>query len=349
MTGQLDVIREGHLGIIALDRPEAINALSLEMIEGITRTLEQWRDDDGIRLVLFEGRGPRGFCSGGDVRAVRQLVLDGRPEDADSYFATEYRMNGLIACYPKPLAVIAHGVVMGGGIGIAGHCAFRFATIEARFAMPEAAIGFVCDVGVNAILARAPVWRALAFALCGVPVGVSDALTLGLTDCAIDPARRNIVRAGIAASAEAGEVETALTQLMQAEMTTAGEAVFCAAADRHEAMDWTDLHAIVGLAAAEPQFALLPRRSPTSLAAILAGHLAARRMADISSVLALDLRLAGLMARRPDFAEGVRAVLVDKDQSPAWSPPGIDRADDAAIAAAIAGVGSPKRAGLSTS
>lgn len=186
MTGQLDVIREGNLGIIALNRPEAINALSLEMINGITRKLEQWRSDDGIRLVLFEGRGPRGFCSGGDVRAVRQAVISGHPETGDAFFAAEYEMNGIIARYPKPTVALAHGVVMGGGIGIAGHCAFRFAAADARFAMPEAAIGFVCDVGVNFILARAPLHRALAFALSGQAVGVADALALGLTDCAVD-------------------------------------------------------------------------------------------------------------------------------------------------------------------
>lgn len=182
MTGQLDVIREGNLGIIALNRPEAINALSLEMIDGITRALEQWADDDEIRLVLFEGRGPRGFCSGGDVRAVRQAVLDGEAAEADAFFAAEYRMNGIIARYPKPLVALTHGIVMGGGIGIAGHCAFRFTTAEARFAMPEAAIGFTCDVGVNFILSKAPVHRALAFAMTGVPVGAADALALGLTD-----------------------------------------------------------------------------------------------------------------------------------------------------------------------
>jgi enoyl-CoA hydratase len=335
MTGQLDVLREGHLGIIALNRPQAINALSLEMIDGVTRTLEQWRDDDGIRLVLFEGRGPRGFCSGGDVRAVRQLVLDGTPEAADAYFAAEYRMNGLIARYPKPLAVVAHGVVMGGGIGIAGHCAFRFATSDARFAMPEAAIGFVCDVGVNAILARAPLARALAFAMSGATVGVGDALALGLTDCAIDPARVDSVRAGISAAATAREVETALTQLMQAEMVQVGDPVLCSAADRHATIDWSDVAAIVALGGSESLFAVLEQRSPTSLVAIHAGHQAARNMAEIAEVLALDLRLAGLMARHPDFAEGVRAVLVDKDHSPTWTPAKIANVDRGAISAAI--------------
>lgn len=335
MTGKLDVIREEHLGIIALNRPEAINALSREMIDGITRALEQWRNDDGIRLVLFEGRGPRGFCSGGDVRAVRQAVLDGRPETGDAFFAAEYRMNGIIARYPKPVVALTHGIVMGGGIGIAGHCAFRFTTTEARFAMPEAAIGFTCDVGVNFILGKAPAHRALAFAMAGVPVGAADALALGLTDCAIDPARYEAVRAGIVAAAGAARVEAALGALMQAEMAPVGEAVLCAAADRHAGLDWSDPAAIVAVAGAEPQLAQLSLRSPTSLVAILEGHHAARRMADILDVLAADLRLARFLSRLPDFAEGVRAVLVDKDQKPEWRPKVLAGVDGASIRAVI--------------
>lgn len=335
MTGQLDVIREGNLGIIALNRPEAINALSLEMIDGITRALEQWADDDEIRLVLFEGRGPRGFCSGGDVRAVRQAVLDGEAEAADAFFAAEYRMNGIIARYQKPTVALTHGIVMGGGIGIAGHCAFRFTTTEARFAMPEAAIGFMCDVGVNFILAKAPVHRALAFAMTGVAVGAADALALGLTDCAVDPARRDAVRAGIAAAAGTARIEAALGALMQAEMAPVGEAVLCAAADRQQGLDWTDVAAIVRTAAEEAQLAQLTLRSPTSLVAIAESHHAARRMADIAAVLAADLRLARLMCRLPDFAEGVRAVLVDKDQKPQWRPKALAGVDLASIRAVL--------------
>lgn len=337
MTGQLEVIREGHLGIIALNRPEAINALSLEMIDGVIRTLEQWAVDDDIRLILFEGRGPRGFCAGGDVRHVRELVLDGDPAAADAYFAAEYTMNRLIAGYSKPIAVIAYGAVMGGGIGIAGHCAFRFATTDARFAMPEAAIGFVCDVGVNAILAKAPLPRALGFAMSGVPVGVADALALGLTDCPIDPARIEAVRTGIAAAAAAPAVETALGLLMQAEMAPVGEPVFCLAIDRHAGLDWEDLETVLALAEREPQLALIGRRSPTSLASIHASQLAARHIPDIAGVLEVDLRLAGLMARHPDFAEGVRAVLVDKDQNAAWRPAALADVDRAAIRSAIVG------------
>ena len=344
MTPQLEITVDGHLGRITLNRPEAINALSREMIDGITETLTAWRDDDAVRLVLFEGRGPRGFCAGGDVRAVRSLVLAGEPERADAYFAAEYAMNGLIATYPKPIAGIGHGAVMGGGIGILGHVRFGFATSDARFAMPEAAIGFVCDVGVNAVLAQVPETRALAFLMSGLAVGTGDALTLGLCDAAIDPGHIEAVRAGIAAAADAGDPETALVMLMQAESIEPGPASLCAQADglagEFAAADADDIVTAVAAEAAQEQglealATALASRSPTSLQAILDSHRQARRRPEIEAVLALDLRLAAFMARQPDFVEGVRAVLLDKDHRPNWRPADAAGVDRRAIAIAI--------------
>ncbi|MGV3491808.1 MAG: 3-hydroxyisobutyryl-CoA hydrolase [Devosia sp.] len=337
MTGQLEVFREGHLGVIALNRPEAINALSLDMIGGITRTLEQWLADNDIHAVLFEGRGPRGFCAGGDVRAVRQLVLDGRADEADAYFAAEYAMNDLIAGYAKPTVALTHGVVMGGGIGIAGHCSYRFTTPDAKFAMPEAAIGFVSDVGVNAVLAKAPLHRALLFLMSGVAVGPADALALGLADCIYDPARRETVLAAIVTAASAASPDTALTHLAQAEMIAEGDAPFAAYADAHQELRWSEPDAIMAGVTDGPIAAALHAGSPASLLAIHASHLAARQLATTGEVLAIDLELARLFCRRPDFAEGVRAVLVDKDRQPKWN-----RDDLFEISAAIAAATGPK-------
>jgi enoyl-CoA hydratase len=321
MTGQLEISREEHLGIIALNRPEAINALNAEMIHGITRALEGWRDDDDIRVVLFEGRGPRGFCAGGDVRAVRQMVLDGRPEEADAYFAAEYFMNGLIATYPKPTVALTHGVVMGGGIGIAGHCRYRFTTPEAKFAMPETAIGFVADVGSNFILAKAPLNRTLAFLMSGVAVGPADAIALGLCDCVVDPQRLLDLKAGIARAAAETRVHDTLAMLMQAEMAPPGEPLLCQAADRYATLDWNDLEAVVAALGNEPTVAKIAARSPTSLAAAaIAQHMARGHFPGLAAILQMELQLASYLVRQPDFAEGVRATLVDKDHQPHWQP-----------------------------
>lgn len=350
MSPSLEVAVEGNLGTIALNRPAAINALDLGMIAGITETLEAWRDDKQVRAVLFEGRGPRGFCSGGDVRAVRELVLADRHAEAEAFFAAEYAMNGIIANYRKPVVALSHGIVMGGGIGIAGHAAFRFTTPEARFAMPEAGIGFVSDVGVNYILARAPEGRALAFLMSGLPVSGADALALGLADCAIVAERLEEVRASIVSAAGAGKVETALVALMQAESIEPGAAAFCALADRladsFAGEDAAEIVAAVAAAAAEdaafaPLAAALDGRSPTSLEAILQSHRMARRLQEVEPILALDLALASLLAGLPDFAEGVRAVLVDKDQQPRWQPAAFAEVPQGRIAAALAAARPP--------
>ena len=345
MTPFLEAAVEGNLGTIVLNRPAAINALDRGMIEGIASTLAAWRDDPQVRAVLFEGRGPRGFCSGGDVRAVRELVLADRREEAEAFFAAEYAMNGMIANYRKPVVALSHGIVMGGGIGIAGHAGFRFTTPEARFAMPEAGIGFVSDVGVNYILAKALEPRALAFLMSGLPVSGADALALGLADCTIVAERMDEVRAGIVSAAAAGRVETALVALMQAETIEPGPAVFCALADRladsFAAETAGEIVAAVAAAAVEDAgfttiAAVLRGRSPTSLEAIVQSHRMARRLQEVEPILALDLRLARLLAGLPDFAEGVRAVLVDKDQMPRWQPADFAEVPRAQIAAALA-------------
>ena len=348
MTSQLDITTEGFLGVITLNRPEAINALSREMIDGIAMTLHRWVEDENIQAVLFEARGSRGFCAGGDVRAARQHVLGGTPEAADAYFAAEYAMNRLIATYPKPIAAIGHGAVMGGGIGLLSHARYSFALSDARFAMPEAAIGFVCDIGVNAILAMVPEPRALAFLMSGLAVGVGDALELGLCGAAIDVGRLEAVRAGIVAAAQEPDPGTMLVRLMQAEGIEPGVATLCAQADglaaEFSAREAAEIVAGVAARAAEEQgleqlSQALKSRSPTSLTAILAGHRAARTRPEIADVLALDLQLAGFMARQPDFAEGVRAVLVDKDQKPVWRPAGFDAVDRGSIARIVEAAG----------
>jgi enoyl-CoA hydratase len=350
MNADLQIERLGRLGRIVLDRPRAINALSREMIDGIVAALEGWRDDDGIRAVLFEGNGERGFCSGGDVRFARQLVLEGRLDAAADYFAAEYRMDGVVAAYPKPVVALTHGVVMGGGLGISGHAGFRFTAADARFAMPEAGIGFFCDVGVTAILARAPPVRALLFLMGGLPVGPADALELGLTDCVVPHDRFDAIRAGIETAAGAPHVETALVNLMRAEALPPGEARLTAHAGRIgpelvEESAAAVIAAVTAAARSDAEFAplaeALAARSPTSLEVGVRVLADARRRASIEEVLERDMRVAALMAGLPDFAEGVRAVLVDRDHAPRWNPARLDEVRTEAIEAAIAGPAAP--------
>ncbi len=329
------------MGVIALNRPEAINALSREMIDGIIETLREWQGDLGVGAVLFEGRGSKGFCAGGDVRAARAFVVEGRRDEATAYFAAEYKMNALIAAYPKPLIALTSGIVMGGGIGIAGHCAFRICLPGTRFAMPEAAIGFFSDVGINAILAKAPINRALLFLMTGATVGVADALALGLSDCMVAPEGLMDFRAGLAAAVVESDPQQGIVRLMQAYSIVPGREVFCALADLlapEPARSAEEFLARVGANPVLGDFSkLLSARSPTALTAIFYAHTEARKVMETGSVLEMDLRLAELMAGLPDFAEGVRAVLVDKDNRPNWQPGDLRSVDGAAILSAVEG------------
>jgi len=331
---------EGGLGVITLNRPEAINALTREMVEAMSRALSGWKGEARVKAVLLEGRGERGFCAGGDVRAVRAGIVAGRTEAALAFFAAEYALNALIANYEKPVVALTHGVVMGGGIGLAGHAGFRFTTMASRFAMPEGAIGFVPDVGVNFILAKAMPERALHFLMTGEPIGPADAVKLGLTDCVIANDRQAGVRERIVAAASTGDVETSLTGIMHSEIVETEPAAMAALAERlapayaQEAAE--DMVAVIAEMAdtdAEIRGVLrvIDKRCPTSVVAAVDSYRASRSARDIADVLARDLRLARYMAQRTDFHEGVRAVLVDKDHRPTWSPERIEEVDSQAI------------------
>ena len=327
MDQYLDISIEGALGVIALDRPRAINALTLGMLEGIAATLDKWAADPAIRAVLIEGRGERGFCAGGDVRATREQVLAGNAAAVKAFFAREYAVNGQIATYAKPVITLQDGIVMGGGIGLSSHARYRIATERARFAMPEAAIGLFCDVGVNALVAEAPEAAVLAFFLGGEPVAPADAVALNLTDTIVPAERLANLRAGLAAAVGADDPEGALVELIALHAVEPDPAEFCDGAEAvaacfvgHGAVD-----ILAALTASGDPFAIrlaevAAKRCPTSNEVNVLAHRAAREDPGIGAVLRRDYNLAVFLAMRPDFAEGVRAVLVDKDQAPHWGP-----------------------------
>lgn len=333
------------MGIVTLNRPEALNALDQEMVSAIRARLRAWAALPEIAAVLFESSSPRGFCAGGDVRAVRAAVMAGRADAADAFFVNEYAMNLEIATYPKPTVALMAGIAMGGGLGIGGHARVRVVAEGARLAMPEAAIGLMCDVGINARLAQIPEHRALAFEMLGLPVGAGAAIMLNLADHLVADADFPRIRGALVGAADLGQagLEQAIAGFARPQPALPDDLVLadrladCFARENAEAI----VAAVFARAAADAETenwrAVLMGRCPASLEAIVQNYRAAVRDPEIGSVLARDLALSQFLVRRGDFSEGVRAVLVDKDHSPVWSPASLAQVKGDEIAAILRG------------
>ena len=293
------------VGVLRLNRPAAINARTVAMMRGMREALESWRDDEGVDSVLLLGEGSRGLCAGADVRALRQAVLDGR--DFGEFFDLEYGLDLLIKEYPKPYEARQHGITMGGGLGISAHGSRRLASADAAFAMPETIIGFTPDVGVTWYLAHAPGWTGMHVALTGATVGARDGVLLGLADEADE-------------AAPAGELEDNRSWI---------DACYCFP-DPSDVIAALESHADSRARAAA---ALIRARSPLSVAVTLEAMRRVPTMTGVADVLAQDRVLADHMIGSPDFIEGVRAQLVDKDRTPRWSH---DRIEDVTRAEVLA-------------
>jgi len=333
--------RRGHLGILTLNRPQALNALSLEMVRLLTAQLLAWRGDAQVGAVLLRGVNRQGkapaFCAGGDIRYFHAAALAGDPTLED-FFSEEYALNHLIHTYGKPTVVLMDGITMGGGMGLAQGCAMRVVTERAQLAMPETQIGLFPDVGGGWFLARAPGALGEFLGLSGHVLGAADSLAVDWADACVPSGRLEaLVQALADATAADGVGALSAVNAFAAEAGAASLLAHRALVDR--VFGAPDLPAILAaLAREEGEFAAslaqaLARKSPLMMAVTLEQIRRARTL-----TLADELRLERGLVRqcfhlRPGRAsetlEGIRALAVDKDHAPKWVPAdvaGIDRA-----------------------
>jgi enoyl-CoA hydratase len=325
--------RDGRVGRILLNRPNALNALDLPMLRICAATLEAWRDDPHVHAAVIEGAGHRAFCAGGDIRALREAQLSGDRASADQFFREEYALNLAIATYPKPYIALIDGICMGGGIGLSVHAPYRVATEHAAFAMPETAIGFFPDIGATFLLPRLPGELGVYLGLTGIRVTGADAVHAGFATHYTPRARlpelsAALARDGVAALAAYDETLPAFSL-----------------ADHREAIDHcfsaeTVSEIVSRLQADDAPWAhaalkALRQVSPSALHWTLR---ALRRGRDLTLQQALDAEFAltRTTMAHPDFAEGVRAMVVDKDRKPAWQPTRIEDVDPVRIEALFA-------------
>ena len=329
--------RRGALGIVTLDRPKALNALSLGMIEALHARLDAWAADAGVTRVAIRGAGGRAFCAGGDIRHIHACGTAGRFDEVFAFWQAEYRLVARMQRYEKPIVALIEGVVMGGGVGISLHGAHRVAAETYAFAMPEVGIGLFPDVGMTYALPRLPGRIGTYLALTGARVGPGDALAVGLATASA-PAKS--FAAILDRLAEGGEVADALetgaasppTGPLVAERGVIDDAF--AADTVVDILGRLDVAASAGSTFAAETAALIRTRCPTSLC-IAREQMARGPALDFPEAVLTEYRLVTRLMRGHDFYEGVRAVLIDKDGRPDWRPATLEAVDRAAVRAAF--------------
>jgi enoyl-CoA hydratase len=300
------------------------------MVARVDAALGDWRADPEVRAVLIDGAGDRGLCAGGDIKMFHASALgDGR--DATEFWTAEYRMNAHLAAYPKPVVALMSGAVLGGGVGISAHTRHRVVTETTKIGMPEVGIGFVPDVGGTWLLANAPGELGLYLALTGLPVGAGDALLCGLADVFVPSSELDGLRAAADAQALLAGVETPRADAPPSQLT--GQRVWideCFAAPTvAEIVRALRLH---DSAEAKAAADVIVARSPEALELTLLAVRHARTLPSLPATLAAELAVSVASLDRPDFVEGIRAQVIDKDRDPHWTPSRLDEVDVAQLA-----------------
>ena len=356
-TPEVEYAVTHRIGRVHLNRPRAINSLTGEMVASMLFQLDAWADDDGVGAVFLDGAGEKGLCAGGDVRQMRELLLAGDPDAVVGFWAKEYELNGRIADYPKPFVAWMDGVVMGGGVGVASHGSRRLVTERSKVAMPETVIGFFPDVGGLYLLSRAPGELGTHAALTGGTFSGADAVVLGLADEVVPSVDKERVLADLAADlateiaadgadTRPGGPPVEASSGVPDGATATGDATV---SELVQQRDWIDAcyagdDAVVILErlrthddpAARAAGEAIAARSPLSVVVTLEAIRRARSMS-VHEVLEQDARLGRTFSRHPDFTEGVRALLVDKDNAPRWADASVAEVDPAVVRAAFDG------------
>ncbi|MDY7231136.1 enoyl-CoA hydratase/isomerase family protein [Hyalangium rubrum] len=323
MSHDVQLETRGPIGLVTLDRPKALNALSLDMIRAIHPRLDAWASTPEVKAVVIRGAGGKAFCAGGDVRAVAAST----GPLAQDYFREEYGLNRRIHHYEKPYIALVDGISMGGGLGLSIHGSYRVVTERLMFSMPETAIGIFPDVGGGWFLPRFPGEVGTYLALTGARGNAADAMWTGYGTHHVNHARLDaLLEALVAADWNQGSPQEVVARVLASHATDAGPAPLsaqreaidrCFAADRVE--DILAALAAEGSEWAEATRVTLARMCPTSLKVTLR-QLRRCRALPYDEVVPIEYRLSQHLTSRPDFREGIRAVLVDKDQKPRWNP-----------------------------
>jgi enoyl-CoA hydratase len=336
--------REGAVGVIRLNRPKAINAVTLEMFRDIDKALDRFETDPEVGLILLEGAGDRGLCAGGDIRA---LYEDSKVKGdlGKILWREEYILNDRIARFAKPYVALMDGIVMGGGVGLSAHGSHRVVTERTKLAMPEVGLGFFPDVGGTFLLSRSPGEIGTYFGLTGQIMNGPDAIYAKFADAVVPSGKLAALRevlVGLRAGVNAADVKAAIDGF------ATGENAGPVAALRPQIDRWFAHDGMVDIVAdlrrdgselAQSTLKTLNEKSPRGMVVALKLLRLARTSSSLEQCLVREYRAALEVFRSDDFREGVRAAVIDKDRNPKWSPPAIEDVTPQMVAAYFVEIG----------
>ncbi|OAF13692.1 enoyl-CoA hydratase/isomerase family protein [Bradyrhizobium neotropicale] len=342
--GDLVARVEGSAGVIRLNRPKAINAVTLEMFRDIDKALDRFETDPAVAVILLEGAGERGLCAGGDIRALwESSKVNG--DLGKILWREEYILNARIKKFPKPYVAFMDGIVMGGGVGLSAHASHRVVTDRTKLAMPEVGLGFFPDVGGTYLLSRSPGEIGTYFGLTGQTMNGPDAINAKFADAVVPASRLEAlrealtqVRPGVTA-ADGNKLINSFATGDAAGPVAAKRAMIDAlfAFDRIE-----DIVAALkrdGSEFAQATLKTLSEKSPRGMVVTLRLLRLARKASNLEECLVREYRAALEVFRSDDFREGVRAAVIDKDRNPTWSPPRIEDVTPEMVAPYFAEIG----------
>ena len=342
--GDLIARKEGSAGIIRLNRPKAINAVTLEMFHDIDKALDAFEADPDVAVIVLEGAGERGLCAGGDIRSLWESSKV-KGDLGKILWRDEYILNARIKKFSKPYVAFMDGIVMGGGVGLSAHAAHRVVTDRTKLAMPEVGLGFFPDVGGTWLLAHSPGEIGTYFGLTGQTMNGPDAIHARFADVVVPSSKLSALREALTKVAS-GTTSADITQLIESFST--GETAGPVAAQQakidalfyHDRME--DIVAALqrdGSDFAQATLKTLNEKSPRGMVVTLKLLRLARTARSLEECLVREYRAALEVFASDDFREGVRAAVIDKDRSPKWSPPRIEDVTPAMIAPYFAEIG----------
>lgn len=327
---EIRIQRRGGLVVVLLNRPRALNALSLAMCRALDEGLRRWQADPEVHAVLIKGSGERAFCAGGDIRWLYDLLMSRGEAEALGFYALEYLMNARLHHFTKPYVALLDGITMGGGVGVSVHGSHRVVTERTVFAMPETGIGLFPDVGATYVLPRLPGALGMYLGLTGARLGAADSLFAGIGSCYVPADRLDELATALAEADLKGDAHAATDAVLERLRDDPGPPPLLELMDRiGECYGQDELTSVLRALDDEPtgwgraELETLATKSPTSLA-VTFRQLRQGVGLQFDDAMRLEYRLVHRFVAGHDFREGVRALIIDKDNRPAWRPSRLD-------------------------